>query len=207
VTPLPIIRLGKSDAFERFPDERRGGSQLSTPKAVVAVLVLLLAVNGFLFYRQTTVPSASAPLSSPDTQAVDTTAASGTADDARKVSSEPEDTASEALATTAEISVESRTPISRDLGEAIRRCNGDRKECMQEFVAEVTPEARYIGGRTDLNIGGSGRNKEILYFEDPNLGACEHTRQEYVASDRIATVIILGQGSFDEGRSECVPET
>ena len=140
-------------------------NKLNTPIVGLAILIFLLTVDGLLLYRQAVTPTASAP-PTPSTIRADTGAAP----------SELERPALEAPSTPAETPAPSKTPASEDLRGSIRRCEGDRKECVQKFVAVIAPEATYIGSRTDLNAGGSGRNKEISYFEDPNLGPCEYTR-------------------------------
>jgi hypothetical protein len=176
--------------------------KLNTPTVALVVLIFFLAVNSFLLYRQVVMPTASAP-STPSTPRADTGAVP-------EVSSELGGTTlSIPSAPAGGPPAESEMHASGGLRESIRRCDGDRKECVQKFVAATDPEATYIGSRTDLNANGSGRNKEILYFEDPNLGTCEHMRQEYVPNDRLTyTVIILGQGSFESERgAECIPET
>jgi hypothetical protein len=128
------------------------------------------------------------PLSPSQPRAIPTTPASGTAE-APGGSSEPENPVPQASAPAAETTTP-KTLVSSDLREAIRQCEGDRKECVREFVAGAAPETKYIGGRVDFNAGGSGRNKEIFYFEDPSLGTCENTRQEYATKDSITTILL-----------------
>lgn len=179
--------------------------KLSTPTAAVVILIFFLAVNGFLLYRQSATPTTtSAPTTPSSTTSTDTGSAA-----APEEPSEPQRYTPDAPSTSAEPTAASETPIIGDLREAIRGCEGDRKECVRRFIGATYPESMYIGGRIDLNPDGSGRNKEILYFEDPSLGTCEHTRQEYVTNGRLTyTVIVLGQGSFQSERGlECIPET
>lgn len=94
------------------------------------------------------------------------------------------------------------------LGEALNGCEGDREGCVRDFVSRVSPDSRYIGGRMDLASGGSGRNAEVLYFEDPGMEACQYERESHEADDLDYTVILVGPGSFnDERGDECIPTT
>lgn len=95
------------------------------------------------------------------------------------------------------------------LGGALDGCEGDREDCVRDFVSQASPDSRYIGGRMDLASGGSGRNAEILYFEDPGMEACQYERGRYESEDDLDyTVILIGPGSFnDERGEECIPTT
>lgn len=176
--------------------------KLSTPTAAVVILICFLAVNGFLLYRQFATPTASVPPPPSSTPSVDTgVAPEGSSKLEGLTPSAPGRSAQEAPAA-------SETHVLGDLRQSIGRCDGDPK-CVRESVTAALPQATYIGGRIDLNADGSGQNKEILYFEDPNLGTCEHIREDYATDDRLTyTVILLGQGTFESERgSECIPET
>lgn len=207
---------------------------LNTFRAVVVVLALALAVNGFLLYRQSTTSTApppfpieTAPVPPDDStvpseepeESVPTSVSETPASKATVSPEEPEETAQNDTDTpevpapegtgsseepVADASSEPAAPTLEGLGEAIRVCDGDRGECVREFVAEAVSGARYIGGRVDLNAGGAG-NEEVLYFESPALEACEFVEQEYEANDGLAyDVIVVGQGSFERGL-ECIP--
>jgi hypothetical protein len=101
-----------------------------------------------------------------------------------------------------------RTPLA-GLGDALEECEGDRGECVRGFVSEVSPDSRYIGGRTDLASGSEGDNAEILYFEDPEMDACQFERGRHETQNGLDyTVILVGPGSFnDERGEECIPTT
>lgn len=203
--------------------------KLNTPVVVTVVLVLALAVNGFLLFRQPTSTTAAAPdatkneaVISGDTTTSDSIVSGGsedsegtTATQDSAVSEIPEDVEDTTPAPDSDVfeEPEETAPapeilVSEEMGEFIRGCDGDRKECVRGFVARAAPEASYIGGRADLNAGGPGRNREILYFEDPTLGTCEHVRQEYAVNDSLTyAIIVVGRGSFDiERGSECIPQ-
>ncbi len=95
------------------------------------------------------------------------------------------------------------------LGGALNGCEGDREGCVRDFVSRVSPDSRYIGGRMDLASGDSGRNAEVLYFEDPGMETCQYERGRHEAGDDLDyTVILVGPGSFnDERGDECIPTT
>jgi hypothetical protein len=150
---------------------------------------------------EATTPSISTPLSTPDSSvATLPEKASDTAEDSAPAST----TTSPATDGT----TPAGSPVPANLGEAISGCKGDRKACLREFVTETSPEAKYVGGRTELGANGSGRNEDILYFEDPALGTCEPKRQEYEGDGgRAYVVILVGRGSFASGEgSDCIPK-
>ncbi len=101
-----------------------------------------------------------------------------------------------------------RAPLA-GLGEALDGCEGDREDCVRDFVSQVSPESNYIGGRTDLATGGEGDNAEVLYFEDPEMDTCQFERGRHeTEGDLDYTVILVGPGSFnDERGEECIPTT
>ncbi len=89
-----------------------------------------------------------------------------------------------------------------------KECAGDQDRCVEELVAQVSPQAEYAGGRIDANVSGSGLNREVLYFVDPTMEPCQYERLEYSTNDAtIHTAIIAGEGSFELGNgARCVPE-
>jgi hypothetical protein len=92
------------------------------------------------------------------------------------------------------------------LGDALDGCEGSREGCVRDFVSRVSPDSRYIGGRTDLASGDSGQNSEVLYFEDPGMEACQYERGRHEGENLEYTVILVGPGSFDDERGdECIP--
>lgn len=195
--------------------------KLNSPKVVLFVLALILAVNGFLLYRHQTTPTATGQ---PRTEIIVVPANS--APDAPEEARKPEKTEPEQGSQTQEQTQERTQERTRSepepeqdppprpetarvelggLGEAMGRCAREAEECLREFVASAAPEAKYIGGRTDLE---TGRDSEVLYFETPALGECEHVRQAYQsAGETTYTVVVMGQGSFQSPRgSECIPK-
>jgi hypothetical protein len=102
--------------------------------------------------------------------------------------------------------------------EVSRRCEGSREqECVRRLVARVAPEAEYVRSRIDLNADGPGQNRNVLYFEDTTLRACEYTMWEgeywtlqggVNTATTSYTVIIAGEGSYGEEQNgrNCVPE-
>jgi hypothetical protein len=197
-------------------------NKLNTPKALVLVLVIALSVNGLLLlYQQgvtppTVPPEEAAPDDIPDLpkqeEIIPPEVREKTEGEEREREEEPE------LEENGESRPESNEEEGSDpdageepdlggLGAAIRECAGDRKRCVQEFVAGVAPGASYIGGRTELDIGGTRSNVEVLYFEYPELGTCEYEREEHEARNGTTyTVILLGPGSFETERGEeCIP--
>lgn len=214
-------------------------NKLNTPAAVLIVLALILAVNGFLVYRNHAVLTANAP--PPAEAGPGTTAAPGEATVPEETSEETEESAFEDMeepepteetdgpeereepaGSAAEEDGPPPDPVEAEapaperpapvdlggLGEFMRGCGGEGEECVQEFVARAAPEARYIGGRTDLDVASEGgRDREVLYFEVPTLGECENVRQEHEAENSLTyVVIVMGQGSFDSTRGpECIP--
>lgn len=68
-----------------------------------------------------------------------------------------------------------RLPETPTLQKAIRGCEVDREEeCVQRFVAEAAPGAKYVGGRVDLDANRDNRNVRVMYFEAPSLEPCEY---------------------------------
>lgn len=207
--------------------------KLNSPKVVLFVLALILAVNGFLLYRQQATPTATGQ---PRTEiiVVPANSAPEAPEEARKpeqaqpeqggqTQEQTEERTQERTQERIQERTQERTRSEPDpeqdppprpetarvelggLGEAMGRCNREAEECVREFVASAAPEAKYIGGRTNLEVG---RDSEVLYFETPALGECEHVRQAYQsAGETTYTVVVMGQGSFQSPRgSECIPK-
>lgn len=224
--------------------------KLNSPVAVVSILLIILAVNGYLFYQnRNATPEAIAPQETlvenareqtryepsesereetTEEASVDEEPQEPAADEARAErdaarddpGDEPEDRPSEdsgAEDSGAEDSDEtgegSRADEPRDraplagLSDALEDCEGDRAGCVRDFVAQVSPESSYIGGRTDLASGDPGSNTEVLYFEDPDMEACQFERGRHEVEGGLDyTVILVGPGSFDDERGEeCIP--
>lgn len=73
----------------------------------------------------------------------------------------------------------------------------------------MAPEAEYAGGRIDASVDEAGRNRNVLYFEDPTADICEYTRLEYDAgsSSTYYEIVVAGEGSFDGATgTDCLPE-
>ena len=92
--------------------------------------------------------------------------------------------------------------------EGDSECKGTDVECLQRLVTETVPRAEYVGGRVDTNAGGNGRNRNILYFINPDMEPCEYKRLKGAADGATEYVaIIVGSGSFgrSDGQGSCVP--
>ena len=85
------------------------------------------------------------------------------------------------------------------------RCEGDDYLCIRERVAEIAPEAEYLGGRIDVETGGPAPNRYVLFFEDPATETCEFRRLEQVSegTHTYYVAVVAGKGSY--GR-DCVAE-
>ncbi|WP_119065779.1 hypothetical protein [Rubrobacter indicoceani] len=96
------------------------------------------------------------------------------------------------------------------LSESVGSCGGTSEEderCIRDFVGEVSPESRYVGGRIDLAARAEDTNTEFIYFEDPDLAPCEFERAEYDGEANRYAVILIGEGSFSDARGEeCIPQ-
>jgi hypothetical protein len=219
--------------------------KLNSPVAVVSILLIILAVNGYLFYQnRNATPEAIAPQETlvenareqtryepsesereetTEEASVDEEPQEPAADEARAErdaarddpGDEPEDRPSEdsGAEDSDETGEGSRADEPRDraplagLSDALEDCEGDRAGCVRDFVAQVSPESSYIGGRTDLASGDPGSNTEVLYFEDPDMEACQFERGRHEVEGGLDyTVILVGPGSFDDERGEeCIP--
>ena len=93
--------------------------------------------------------------------------------------------------------------------ESAAECSGGPEGCLRQSVAQIAPQARYAGGRIDTNVGGSGRNRSILYFVDPTMEPCEYRKLQSEASDEVNSyvAIIAAEGSLTVERSDCVPDS
>lgn len=86
-------------------------------------------------------------------------------------------------------------------------CDNDQTECLVELAAQVSPGAKYVGGRIDTNVGPSGENRHVLYFENPNMKPCEHIKREGATGRSTRYVLIVaGENSFGGGQS-CVSKS
>lgn len=94
------------------------------------------------------------------------------------------------------------------LSSSVSSCEESPDEqCIRDFVVQVAPESRYVGGRVDLSPQDDETNTEVIYFEDPGLESCEFERAEHEAEGRRYAVILLGEGSFsDERGDQCIPQ-
>lgn len=96
--------------------------------------------------------------------------------------------------------------LSSSVGSC-REAAEDDEECIRDFVTEVAPDSRYVGGRIDLAAEAEAINTEIIYFEDPGLAPCEFERAEYDGESNRYAVILVGEGSFSDARGDqCIPQ-
>lgn len=206
--------------------------RLNTPVAFAVVLALILLANGLLLYwnRSTEDTGQAAdggrevPLEATSPfEKTSGSAQEGEDDEPRaKDSSQdsgPGDGASgsdEAEETSDKETVGERTPVEVEesallagLSESVDSCvpeDGTVEECLRSFVREVAPDSSYAGGRIDLAPSGE-RDTEVLYFQAPELAACEFQRAEHETEDVLYSVVIVGEGSFGaEGGDRCVPQ-
>lgn len=178
--------------------------KLNNPLTVALILVIVVAANGFLFYRYAT------NLASVSTHSAPAGRATAPADTTTPGNADPDTGTTAARETTAasgssESTAASDPPERPTLKEALQKCEGTGEECAREFVARVAPEAEYAGGRID--IGDSGQSRNVLYFVDPTMEPCKYEKMEGRAGDADTSyaVLIAEEGSFDGGAG-CLPE-
>lgn len=164
--------------------------RLNTPLAFVVVLVIFLAMNGFLLYHyQANLRAGDTPPSAP---------------------SEQRDLTTEAMVqktTTSEgTTADSDRPEKPTLQRALQDCDGEERECVLRFVSETAPQAQYVDEKA--GIEDSGRERNMLYFSDPSRSVCDFERFEGMANETapVYVVIIAGEGSYDGQYAGCLPE-
>lgn len=174
------------------------------PLVVAKVLLVLLAVNGFLLHRYLERENeggsaASGPLTVTEERTIESTMfVPGPETNVDPEEPEPGD-------------AEGDSEIS-SLEEGLRDCREEetqtQERCFAEAVSHAAPEARYVDGSTELNAKGSGRNNRVFYFEDPVLKLCEFERQDLTINTDSLTVIVVGKGSFGaEAEQDCIPSS
>ena len=180
------------------------------------MLLVVVGVNGYLFYQQ--LPSATASFLTGETASGAVPVKDAGADEdpapearvpetttqAAPVASErPEATASDS----ATIGRVGAMPVGLDdLRGIVRGCEDDKRECVQGAVEEAVSGARYLGGREDLSTDEPGGDTEVFYFEASGLEPCESVTEEYRGEDATYRVILMGEGTFEsEEGAECIP--
>lgn len=193
---------------------------------VVFVLGFVVAVNGLLLlYRYvdptgTTDPVPLAaeeeePLAVPPTVTQATTAApEPTEESLPPKPPEPEPVPLEPGPSEPE-SPEPAQPVPEDdapledipptLVDALAGCQTAVDGCVAAYVAGIAPEAEYVEEVPDANSSPSEGNR-LFYFRDPTLAPCQYSWEDYTFGDSIYyTVVIYGEGSFNEDGSGCIP--
>lgn len=115
------------------------------------------------------------------------------------------------LEETASPSTEAATglPQTPELKTMVEDCSDKRDQCVRELVETIAPEATYAGGRIDTDTEDPGQSRNVLFFEDPDLGYCEYKQLEYQTNkmETYYMVIIAGEGSYnEEDGAGCVPQ-
>jgi cytoskeletal protein RodZ len=168
--------------------------RLNSPLAFAVVLVVFLAANGLLLYRYQANLETSGATSSASSEQSETTTGLTTL----------ETTATE---DTQDTEATSDSPPERpSLQRALEECDGEERECVLQFVSETAPEAVYVDEITGTD--DSGRERNVVYFSDPDRGVCKIGRFEGQASDAspVYVAIVAGEGSYDDQYAECLPE-
>ncbi len=170
------------------------------PLVVAVVLLVLLAVNAFLLYRYLDLDTEDdSGIFVPQTVTEERTVERTVFVPSTEVPQEPEESEP------GEAAEDGKAP---GLEEGLQACQEaeSHERCLKEAVSKAVPEARYVGGSTELNTASPGRNNRVLYFEDPGLEICEFERQGLTTNTDYLTVIVVGEGSFGaEAEPDCVP--
>lgn len=183
---------------------------LSRPSVVAAVLLMLIAVNGFLLFRYLTISSeiSSNPEALPGTVTQEITREVTEERTVEKTVLVPDAARPAKEVPEAEAS-EDRRLEAADLADRLRPCaeaeNPER--CLRDAVVRVAPGAEYVGGTTKLTASVPHGTERVLYFEYSGLEPCEVVRQDATAGASRYTAIVVGEGSFGaEADPNCIPE-
>lgn len=179
---------------------------LSRPFVVAAVLLVLIAVNGFLLFSYLINSSeiSSNPEAPPRTITREVTEERTVEktvlvpDAVRPAKEDPEAEASE-----------DRRLAAADLADGLGPCAEaqDPERCLRDAIVRVAPGAEYVGGTTKLTASAPQGTERVLYFEYSGLEPCEVVRRGATAGASRYTVIIVGEGSFGvEADPYCIPE-
>jgi 1,2-diacylglycerol 3-beta-glucosyltransferase len=115
----------------------------------------------------------------------------------------PEIGAVSARGETRSVGASGHVPPSVSTYEEAPECGGSHSECVVRQRAQVSPEARYVGGR--IGADASGHVHNIFFFMDSAMRPCEYVRREGIVNEFTDYVVIVaGKGSFS-GEVGCVP--
>lgn len=194
----PVAVTGRKADCEVFVEKFL--EALNRPATVVLALAVLVAANALILYRYAPLPSTPSGMDTTIEQA-------GPAEETT-----PTETTVPEESFSYEDELGPFSPEISGMEERIEECEtaDNQESCITDLVAEVAPEAEYVGFRANLNIAGSGRTNRVLYYEDPALSTCEFTQQEFDGDEDRATyhtVVIAGQDTLGEDQDpECVGE-